>query len=234
MKSGIGMSSKRGDRVCDQSGRVKGWIPERLEWEDLNGLLAHARDFALGQIERRRWRGRAGGGVLPEGQDAESVASTVVDAMVRGECRLALGWTRERLERELDRLVSNEIRRLYGLQERIAMRSEWDVLAVDEDGRAQSILPWVPDSAADPCEEAARKEDAAECERVEQEIAGYLDGDAEARAVFECLCDGVSKRRAIAKRLGTSVEAVTAARKRLERKVGEYRSRIRRNGADGS
>ncbi len=61
-----------------------------------------------------------------------------------------------------------------------------------------------------------------------------VQGDAEARAVFECLCDGVSKRREIAKRLGTSVEAVTAARKRLERKVGEYGNRIRGNGADGS
>jgi len=46
---------------------------------------------------------------------------------------------------------------------------------------------------------------------------------------------GVVKRREIAKRLGMSVAAVTATRKRLERKVKEYKfqtalMRIGRNG----
>jgi hypothetical protein len=161
--------------------------------------------------------------VLPEGHDAESVASEVAVRMLLGECRLALGWTRERLTRELERLVSNEVRRLNGLKEASRMRSEWNILAAGENGRPRSIFPWIAGSIPDPREQAARNEEEAARARTQMELEVYLNGDKRARGLFNCLCNGVFKRRQIAERLGMSVEAVTAARKRLERKVKEFR-----------
>jgi len=94
------------------NGKIQAWVQERLEWEDWERLLKATEMFAKQQIRRRWWRGRKGG-VLPEGQDASSIAAEVAIKLLSGKGRLAPGWTRERLQKELNRLASNEIRRLY-------------------------------------------------------------------------------------------------------------------------
>src|SRR4030095_5428374 len=76
-----------------------------------------------------------------------------------GKCRLALGWTRERFERELERRIRNEVRRLASLTEASKMRSEWDILPLDEDDEPQSIFDCLPGAIADPREEAERNEE---------------------------------------------------------------------------
>jgi hypothetical protein len=70
---------------------------------------------------------------------------------------------------------------------------------------------------AHPDEKAMQKEEEEELARFREAGRVLLDGDTEARAVFECLCDGVTKRAAIAARLGLDVLAVKNARKRMER-----------------
>ena len=173
--------------------RVRDWVLERLQWEDWKELLKHARLFAKGQIRGRRWRGvKFGGRVLPEGHDAESVASEAAAAMLPGECRLALGWTWERLTRELERLVSNEVRRLHALKETREMRNEWDILPARADGELQSIFPTIAGTIADPSEEAMRHEEEAARARREVEVDIYLGRDKGARGVFRCLCKGYS------------------------------------------
>src|SRR5258708_26712699 len=102
-------------------------VHRRLRWEDWETLLPELIEFAVGEIRRRKWRGSKSG-VLPEGFDANSVASEVVMAALQGKARLTLGWTRERLMEELKRKTSNEVRRLHKLMETRAVRSEWDVL----------------------------------------------------------------------------------------------------------
>jgi hypothetical protein len=104
--------------------RVDERVAERLQWEDWESLLKQAVRFAKKRIGCRRWRG-VKDGVLPEGQDAEGVASEAVAAMLGGKCRLAPGWTRERLEGALEREVEREVRRLNGLKEASGARSEW-------------------------------------------------------------------------------------------------------------
>ena len=77
-------------------GAAKEGVQKRLGWEEWETLLPELIEFAKGEIRRRRWRGSPFG-VLPEGFDANSVASEVVQAALQGEARLAPGWTRERL-----------------------------------------------------------------------------------------------------------------------------------------
>jgi hypothetical protein len=59
----------------------------------------------------------------------------------------------------------------------------------------------------------------AEWERAQVELKVYLDEDAVAGGVLKCWSEGIVKRREIAQALGVSVQTVTAARKRLERKA---------------
>src|SRR6266436_6752351 len=142
---------------------VQKWVRERLEWEDWERLLKATEMFAKQQIRRRWWRGRKGG-VLPEGQDASSIAAEVAIKLLSGKGRLAPGWTRERLQKELNRLASNEIRRLYGLKETKLMRNEWDILRPTAEGKLRSIFDRMQGSAGggdlvDKRQEAAREDD---------------------------------------------------------------------------
>ena len=157
--------------------------------------------------------------MLPEGYDGNSVVSEAIKELLAGKGRLALGWTRPRLERELNRLVTQELRRLHRAREAAGTRSEWDVLPLDENEEPQSVFDGIIASVADPHEATARGEEEAARESVRVELDVYLRGDGAARGVFNCLCAGVVKRREIAERLGISVAAVTAARKRLERRL---------------
>jgi hypothetical protein len=122
---------------------TKEWVKSRLYWEDWGSLLGELVSFAKQEIRRRRWRGGRSG-VLPEGCDANSVAVKVIEEALKGNVRLAPGWTRERLLAELQRKVSHEVRRLHKLKEAGAMRSEWDVVKPGVDGEARSVLAWIP------------------------------------------------------------------------------------------
>src|SRR6266567_368989 len=124
-------------------------LRKAMYWEDWARLLPQAVRFAEGQIGRRYWRGKKGG-VLPEGHDANSVASGVIEGMLAGKCRIALGWTRERFEREMERRISNEVRRLAALTEASGTRSEWDLLPPDENDEPQSVFEEMSGTIADP------------------------------------------------------------------------------------
>ena len=119
--------------------RPKELVQSRLCWEDWGTLLPELVGFARQEIGRRRWRGKRRG-LLPQGYDANSVAAEVIAAALRGETQLAFGWTRERLMRELERRVRNEVRRLHKRKEAKALRSEWEVLGPGADGQRHRWL----------------------------------------------------------------------------------------------
>jgi hypothetical protein len=197
-------------------------IKTNLQWEDWETLLPELVAFAKQEIMRRRWRGGRSE-VLPEGYDANSVASEVIAAALRGKSRLVLGWTRERLMRELSRMVSNEVRRLHKLQETKKMRSEWEVLSLDANGEARSVFApmraTTSGGSLHDTELLARKKARAEAElKIATALRG---GDEMVEKLFHCLRDGVVKRQEIAARLGMSVPGVTNCRKRLDRRLEE-------------
>jgi hypothetical protein len=201
--------------------RIDEWMRERLEWEDWQTLLQRTIGFAEGEIRRRGWRGEEGG-VLPGGQDANGVASEVIAAVLRGEGRLALGWTQETLEQEIRRLVRGQVRRMRRRREAGVMRSEWQILPCDEGGEPRSLFDEVAGVLPNGAEVAEWAEAALKLARCKHEILPVLDGDAVARGIFGCLCAGMVKRREIAAQLGVGVGAVSAGRRRLNRKLEEY------------
>jgi hypothetical protein len=202
--------------------RPEEWVQSRLGWEDWQSLLAELVQFAKQEIRRRRWRGKRSG-VLPEGYDANSVAAEAITRVLRGEARLGMGWTRERLMLELERKVSNEVRRLHKLQEAGRMRSEWEILSPGANNQPRSVFDQMKGSRGGSRVDEARLQ-ALDKERKEAErlIAEKLHGEDEvAEKLFGCLREGVVKRREIAAKLGISVERVTNCRKRLNRKLDE-------------
>ena len=111
--------------------------------------------------------------------------------------------------------------------------SEWVVLPCDENGERHSIFDSVAGGIPNGYEEAARKSEAEEVKNMMKMLWGRLDGDTVGRGLLECLREGVVKRREIAAKLGVDVRAVTAARRRLERKANTERRRRKPDGAGG-
>jgi hypothetical protein len=142
---------------------------------------------------------------------------------LKGEVRLAAGWTRKRLVTELKRKVSNEVRRLHKLKEAAATRSEWEVLKPDANGEVRSVFDLMRGKrAAGPPNEALVPDRDKERKEAELMIAEKLQGgDEEVEKMFSCLREGIVKRREIAAKLGIDVDEVTNCRKRLDRKLDE-------------
>ena len=186
----------RAERLLEEArgGTVQEGIQKRLRWENWEVLLPELINYATGEIARRRWRGSKSG-VLPEGFDANSVASEVVMAALQGRASIAPGWTRERLMNELKRKVRNEVRRLHKLKERAAVRSEWDVNLPDEAGKLRSAFAELRAKSTGgggwddgQVRNKVRKE-------TELRIAEALrGGDERVEKLFECLRAGVVKR----------------------------------------
>ena len=161
--------------------------------------------------------------MLPQGFDANSVASEVVMAALQGEARLAPGWTRERLMKELKRKVSNEVRRLHKLKETQSVRNEWDILLPAENGALRSVLAGMKSSSFMGGWDDGQVRDKVRKE-TELRIAEALRGrDQAVEKLFGCLRAGVVKRREIAARLGMSLTEVTNCRKRLDRTLDELK-----------
>jgi hypothetical protein len=180
-------------------------------------LLSYTVRFAREQM--RRWRKGGGEPILQGGYDANEVASAVVARVLAGHSRLGPGWTRERLEAELERQVNRELRRLAGRRESTITQSEWEVLPPDQEGEARSVFDEIEGRIANGGEEASLRGDEAQFERRLRDLEERLNGDVVARGVLRCLAAGVCKRCEIAARLRVDVQEITAARKRLERKA---------------
>jgi hypothetical protein len=203
-------------------------VQERSRWEDWEALRAEAAEFAAKEIGRRKWRG-AQDGVLPGGLEAEDIAGQAIAELLGGKCRLALGYVRSKLKRELERLVSQKVRLLHRLKEAPRMRSEWDVAPVEEGDEPVSVFDALPDEGAGGDGEATERDEIRK--RLEKEFVNFLHGEAELLAVFGCLCAGVTRSGEIARQLGMDERAVVRARRRLDRRLAEFaRQRKSRRG----
>jgi len=160
--------------------------------------------------------------VLPEGYDPESIANEAVAALFNGKCRLSPDYKPEELGYELRRLVYNQVHRFQRRKETHLVKSEVDLtpVALREEGR--SILELLPGTDRWPDEQAIRNEGWAIIRRFIGEFSAFLREEQDLRNLFECICGAFEKREEIAERLGIEVQAVTNARKRLDRRLDEF------------
>jgi hypothetical protein len=185
-----------------------------LESENWAELSRRAVGLSAREMNRFRWRGMRKG-VLPDGYDAASVAAEAVAELFRGNCKLGLGYNQEELETEIRRLIHQQIDRLHRRRENRLMRSRADVSLRGENGWGTQQL--MRDGWALPDEETSRSEEQSAFGQFKAAALKQLNGDVEARGVFECLCDGIGKRAGQAARLGVDSNAVKNATRRLKR-----------------
>jgi hypothetical protein len=205
-------------REVEEKQTKEGWVRSRLQWEDWESLAQDAVKLAKQELRRRRWRG-ARSGVVPRGYDAQTIAWEMIGEMVQGKSRLMPGWTRERLLKELERLISGKVRLLNSLKETRAVRNEWDISPPKENGERVSILSGVPGEEKTAYDVAVEAEEGPES--VRKSIEAQLESEPELKAVFGCVWEGERVSGKIAQRLGMEEKAVVLARRRLRRRLKE-------------
>jgi hypothetical protein len=228
---------------------LRGWILDcQHEWEKaaIELLYEHGVAYARDQIRRRRWR-RSNSRVLPHGKDAEGIAAEALNEVV-SEGGLEESWTGEVVlpgrdgrggvrarkptriwhdgehpRDRLERLISAEVLRLSRLKENKVTVSEWDVLPARASGGVVSVFAAMAGRIPRPDEALMQKEDLALLEQFKEDFEASLGQEKGLRKVFRCIWDGTEKRDEIAQALGLSPARVAGLRRRLNRRVREFR-----------
>ena len=132
----------------------------------------------------------------------------------------------EQIQRALRRRAHRLIDRLRHRTENKLFRNVEDLAPVTTDDD-ETIAVWelTPAPDATPLEALIHKEECAELEKLKTEFIAFLGKDHLLQAVFRCLCEGISKRAAIAHKLIISCNTVKNTQKRLDRQIAEFNGR---------
>jgi hypothetical protein len=205
------------------------WVKKRLGWEDWQTLMPKSVRFAATELKRRR--GRASGEVLPGGYDMESIAGEAIINLLEGKGRLASGWTRERLVKEIERLIRRRVRLLASLKEGRVTQGGLGFDLTGQESELTNAAEQVPDGGADGYEAAVAREEMEARERLKWELERSLESEPELVEVFRCLWAGMTKPAEVARRIGIDERTLGVLRKRLERRFERFRGKKRQSDA---
>ncbi len=204
---------------------VPSHVRELLEahgWEDtVPRLVKYARD----EMGRRVWQG-VFGGTAPGGKQAYDLVTTAVEKLFDGR----RAWdpaTQPDLFVHLQGIVDSDLGHLArSLGNKLTLRALGRLVESDE---AVEDLPDPMDefASATPSPEAVTllKEQERLSEDFLIELDEALQGDPELQRIVEAIVDGAEKPAEIAEEAGIATKAVYNARKRLQRKLDEFRKR---------
>lgn len=179
--------------------------------------------YAACLLRGKRWRCLSDG-VPPYGHDANSVAQQAIQELFDGS-----GWqpegqpyTHDELVSELKRLIRNTIKNLGRKKENHLISNEPDLVHKDEEIAAEIFFNNFPGNFPQPDGEISRREAEERLRKFQDEFRRFLADDERSTGIFNCICDGVTKRDDQATRLQITPQEITNARKRLDRKLDRF------------
>ena len=181
--------------------------------------------YALKKLSGKFWRG-VWNGKIPGGHQAEDLAASAIEAVLIGDPdQDGRSWDPEKdpdlgkfLRDIIDSKVSHLVERAENFYEReprpVEEEPESDYLDRKRDRRT------LPEELFN----ATTDEEAAN-ERLFFALLKEVKDDPLLPKILECEWDGICKRSEVAEKLGVDVNAVTLARKRLERILPSFREK---------
>ena len=193
-------------------------VLDRLEREVTEELLEHLTFYALGETRRKWWRGVLNGH-LPDGKVAQDIVAEAVHDVVLG----GRAWQPTEhpdlfkfLCDVIDSKVSHLVYSAENRKDRLAPGetveetvSFLDAVAEKQEPSADQILQ--------------KKEIEAKNDALFSQLIEFFNGDPLVQGILGCNLEGVEKRAEIAQELGVTEQEITNARKRMERKLPEFR-----------
>jgi len=180
-----------------------------LDWEFLfQDVLCCAKY----QINRLRWRHEIGG-VLPEGFDANSLASQAILDFLQQPA-----ISTDPILRQIKRHVLRQVTRLHHLKENGIVINEADLTLVSEDGELINPILLIPNPATPPDEALIEKESYLQYYDVKSRFEVFLGKERRLKTLFKLRCDGLHKPQALASHLKLGPRRIENLQKRLQRK----------------
>jgi hypothetical protein len=197
--------------------RVKETVtPEFLE------RLTH---YALSKLKQKWWRG-VWDGKIPGGVQAEDLAMSAIEAVLIGDPdQGGRSWDAQKdpdlakfLRDIIDSKASHLVERAENAHEREPLPADGesvsDFLDRKRDHRTLTDETFQVSAA-----------DEAENERLFFALLDEVKGDPLLPKILECEWDGVGRRAEVAAKLGVDVNAITQAKKRLDRILSKFREK---------
>jgi hypothetical protein len=201
-------------------------ILDRIESTVTKEFLEKLTYYARSKLSQKWWRG-VWNGKIPGGAQAEDFASSALEAVMIGDpAKGGRKWDMEKhpdlmkfLCDVIDSKVSHLVERSENLMEREPVPAPDETVAdfIDRKRDPRSLQVNAAPITAD--EEAAN-------EKLFFALLDEVKDDLLLPRILECELDGIHKRSDIASKLSVEPDAVTQARKRLERRLPKFREKF--------
>jgi hypothetical protein len=191
-------------------------IQAEPEWQILFQQTAL---YAAGRLNRLRWRATYQG-ILPDGFDAESIASeALLELLKQLENRQRSQRSQIALRRELERLVRKVVNRLHHRKENRLLRNEPDLPPLwDMDGDPVSPLDLIETPAANPATTLLDQEAVIAGQDRQLRFALFLSDERRLSRLFQLTTAGIWQPKMLASKLKLSRRAIENLQKRLHRR----------------
>jgi DNA-directed RNA polymerase specialized sigma24 family protein len=204
--------------MSDVPPNVRGLL-EAHDWGETTGQLVV---YTLRKARRLYWQGIRDGD-MPEGKEAYDVVQDAIYQLISGERR----WDPDiqpDLFAHLQGIIDSKLSALVRSRANRRLRSEAALAAADrlpED--APSPLDAIASPGPDPVEIALLEEQERRSEEFLIGLALFLEGEPVLQKIVEAIADGAEKPADIAAAAELDTKTVYNARKRLQRRIQEFR-----------
>ena len=199
-------------------------VRELLEAHDWDETTDRLVVYALWKARRLYWQGIRGGD-MPEGRNAYDIVQDAIYQLLSGERR----WdpdTQPDLFAHLQSIIDSKVSALVEGWANERLRSE-TALAIEArlPKDTPSLLDAFASSRPDPEDIALLTEQERRSEEFLIGLTLFLEDEPELQRIVEAIVNGAEGPAEIAKDAGITPKAVYNARKRLQRKLDEFRKR---------
>jgi len=205
---------------------VSAAVLDRIESTVTKEFLEKLTYYARGKLSQKWWRG-VWNGKIPGGAQAEDFASAALEAVMIGDpARGGRKWDMEKhpdLMKFLCDIVDSKVSHLVERSENLMEREP--VPAPDETVADFIDRKRDPGSLPENATPITANEEAAN-EKLFFALLDEVKDDPLLPRILECELDGICKRSDIASKLAVDPDAVTQARKRLERRLPKFREKF--------
>jgi hypothetical protein len=191
-------------------------------------LRAQTELYATQLIERYRWRGTYNG-VLPEAQDAASIADHALLQVFQHPNQRNGRTLRQQLRhirQQLQYHVRKEINRLHHRKENRCLGNVPDLKPIwCADGKPDSPIDLIRDPGPSPTDNIIWDEEANRLHALESRFLSYLGNRHRLKTLFRHLCAGDSDPKSLARKLKVKIPAVTRLKRRLRDQIRAFQRR---------
>ncbi len=192
----------------------------RFEQEVTDEFLERLAFYALNQIRGKTWKS-ARNGTLPAGTLAEDIVAEAVEDLLLGKRAWdpvqhpkLFGFCCDIIDSEVSHLANSKVNRNESAPPEPKDGEDRDYFALLADQQALT-----------PAQTAIRREEEAENDAIFSALIEFFAEDPLIQRLLDCFLEGTWKRAEVAAKLQVSEQEITNAKKRMERKLPDFRAK---------